>query len=85
MKNDKLINISIADANLQYLATGGIKTGPRLSQLLDQEMDRFDKWMVGALQGGMSQFERAIVKTYLYHKIVGRIDDLEHNKTTTTP
>lgn len=81
----KLIDVRIADPDLRNLATGGIKTGPRLSQLLDQEMDRFDKWMVSALNGGMSQFERTIVKTYLYHKIVGRLDDLDHSKTTTTP
>lgn len=81
----KILDVTIVDPTLKDLSNGGSKSGPQLASLLEQEMVLFDNWMNKELEGGLTKFERAIIKTYLYHKIVGRIDDLVHNKTTTTP
>jgi hypothetical protein len=72
-----LIDVRIADEELEPLAQGGQSFGPQLSRLLDDEMARFEAWMNKNLGGGLTRIERAAVKTYLYQKIVGRVDDLE--------
>lgn len=72
-----LIDVSIADEELEDLALGGEANGRQLSRLLDDELTRFEAWMVKELRGGMISSERAIVKTYLYSKIVGRVDNLD--------
>ncbi len=72
-----LIDVSIADEELEGLALGGESNGPQLARLLDDELARFEAWMHKNLGGGLTRLERASVKTYLYHKIVGRVDNLE--------
>lgn len=72
-----LINVKIADDELEQLAQGGPEYGPRLAKLLDEEINRFAEWTRQNLGGDVIPFERAILKTYLYHKIVGRVDNLE--------
>ena len=71
-----LIDVRIADEELEGLARGG-QVGPQLSRLLDDEMARFEAWTNKALGGGLTRIEKAAVKTYLYQKIVGRVDNLE--------
>jgi hypothetical protein len=72
-----LINVSIADEELEGLASGGEANGRQLSRLLDDELALFEAWMIKNLGGGASSHEKAIVKTYLYKKIVGDVDRLE--------
>lgn len=72
-----LIDVRIADEELEGLAQGGPASGPQLSRLLDDEMARFEAWMNRHLGGGLTRIERAAVKTYLYQKLVGRVDNLE--------
>lgn len=69
-----LINIKLADEELEQLEKGGPKYGPQLSKLLDAEILNFDTWMQATLGGTTINIERAILKTYLYHKIVGRVE-----------
>lgn len=79
-----LIDVSIADEEFEGLAVGGETNGRQLARLLDDELARFEAWMIKNLGGGISNFEKAIVKTYLYHKIVGRVDMLEKVPVATT-
>ncbi len=72
-----VINVKIADDELEELAQGGAAFGPKLAKLLDEEILAFDEWMRRELGGGVIPLERTILKTYLYHKIVGRVDSLE--------
>ena len=72
-----IIEVRVAGDEADELAQGGPVVGPRLSRFLEDELNRFDAWMNSNLQGGLTRMERAAVKTYLYQKIVGRIDDLE--------
>lgn len=72
-----LIEVNIADEEFEGLAQGGEANGRQLARLLDDEIARFEAWMNKSLGGGMARLERAIVKTYLYHKIVGRVDSLD--------
>ncbi len=74
------ITIKLADEELEHLAQGGTQYGPRLSKLLDEEMSNFDEWMQRELGGSLIPLERTMLKTYLYHKIVGRVSDLGHKK-----
>lgn len=75
-----LINVSIADEELEGLATGGESNGRQLSRLLEDELALFNAWMLRNLGGGLSRYEMAAVKTYLYQKIVGRVDNLPVGK-----
>lgn len=72
-----LIDVRIVDEELEGLARGGQVLGPQLSRLLDDEMSLFEAWMIKNLGGGMTRMEKAAVKTYLYQKVVGRVDNLE--------
>ncbi len=72
-----LITIKLADEELEQLAKGGPEYGPRLAKLLDEEADSFNEWMQRELGGQLIPLERTMLKTYLYHKIVGRVDHLE--------
>lgn len=76
--NKPIVNVRLADEEMEALEVGGPQFGPQLAKLLDEEMSRFERWMQDSLKGGLSRWEKAIVKTYLYHKIVGRVDILEH-------
>jgi hypothetical protein len=57
-----LIDVRIADEELEGLAQGGQSFGPQLSRLLDDEMARFEAWMNRSLGGGLTRVERAAVK-----------------------
>lgn len=72
-----LVNVSIADEELEGLAEGGEANGRQLARLLDDELALFEAWVIRHLGGKLNRFEKAMVKTYLYHKIVGRVDNLE--------
>jgi hypothetical protein len=72
-----LIDVRIADEELESLAQGGEPNGRQLVRLLDDELARFEAWMIKELHGGLVPMERAIVKTYLYQKLVGRVDNLD--------
>lgn len=72
-----LIEVRIADEELEGLVQGGETNGRQLSRLLDDELARFEAWMIKNLGGGATRLEKAAVKTYLYQKIVGRVDNLE--------
>lgn len=72
-----LIDVSIADEELESLAQGGESNGPQLARLLDDELARFDAWMNRTLGGPLTRLEKAAVKTYLYQKIVGHVDNLD--------
>lgn len=67
----KIVEISLVDKDFN------LEDRKALSKKLDEELALFDKWMIDNLGGRLTKFERAIVKTYLYHKLVGRIDDLD--------
>ena len=56
---------------------GGATNGPSLARLLDDELTRFDAWAIKTLGGGFTRMEKAAIKTYLYQKIVGRVDNLD--------
>lgn len=70
------ISIKLADEELDHLSQGGSNYGPRLAKILDEEMSRFDSWMLQELGGSLIPLEKSMLKTYLYHKIVGRVDGL---------
>ncbi len=72
-----LIDVRITDEELEGLALGGASNGPQLSRLLEDELARFDAWVAKTLGAPLTRFEKAAVKTYLYQKIVGRVDHLE--------
>ena len=72
-----LVDVRIADEELEGLAQGGPVLGPQLSRLLDDEIARFEAWTLKSLGGSLTRMEKAAVKTYLYQKIVGRVDNLE--------
>jgi hypothetical protein len=72
-----LIDVRITDEELESLALGGEENGRQLARLLDDELARFENWVQHRLGGGLTRLEKAAVKTYLYQKIVGRIDGLE--------
>jgi hypothetical protein len=72
-----VISVKLADDELEQLAQGGPAFGPKLAKLLDEEVNNFDEWMQRELGGQIIPIERTILKTYLYHKIVGRVDSLE--------
>jgi hypothetical protein len=72
-----LVQIKLADEELEQLAQGGAEFGPRLAKLLDEEVTHFNEWMQQNLGGQLIPLERTALKTYLYHKIVGRVDHLE--------
>lgn len=77
-----MINVKVGDEELEQLATGGPEFGPRLAKILDEEVNSFNEWMQRELNGQLIPLERTILKTYLYQKIVGRVDHLER---TTIP
>ena len=72
-----VVTVKLADDELEQLSQGGPAYGPKLAKLLDEEVNNFDEWMQRELGGQTIPIERTILKTYLYHKIVGRIDVLE--------
>jgi len=72
-----LIEVRVADEELEHLTQGEPANGPQLARLLDDELARFDAWMAKQLNGRLTRMESAIVKTYLYQKIVGRVDSLD--------
>ena len=72
----KIVEVQIIDPSTD------INDRKAVAQALDEEILIFESWMTKSLGGGLSKFEKAIVKTYLYQKVVGRIDDLEHYSVT---
>lgn len=74
------IIIKLGDEELEHLSRGGAEYGPRLSRLLDEEMTNFDEWMQRELGGRLIPLERTMLKTYLYHKLVGRVSALDQKK-----
>lgn len=72
-----LIEIRIADEEFERLPQGGEEDRKFLARLLEDELTRFDAWAQQQLGGTFTRLERAAVKTYIYQKLVGRVDNLD--------
>jgi hypothetical protein len=62
---------------VEFLPEHKDKSKEELSRLLDGEVDRFSKFMEVVSDpkaaGALTPMERALIKTYLVHKSLGRI------------
>ena len=71
----------MADLNLTLKTELAGKTKEELLVIIDQEVDRFSKWMATLAderaRGALNNPERALIKTYLVQKLTGKLDEVE--------
>lgn len=45
-----------------------------LAEMIDEDIERFDKYFQGLGNDPLIRFEKAVLKTYLFHKLHGEPD-----------
>jgi len=57
---------------------GDLKKKQVADELVEDELDEFDDWVIKTFQGTghLSSFERAMVKTYIMHKLEKQIMEM---------
>ena len=78
----QLVSVKLSEEASLRGARGSV---PALSALLDEELAQYEAWFSKTMGAGLTRFEKAALKSYIFHKATGNVGALKEDIDHDTP